>query len=202
MEIPYVLFETIYYTLIVYAMVEFEWAVGKFFYFFLVTFLTLLYFTYYGMMTVAITPNFQIASIVAASFYMIFNLFCGFFIPRPVSNFTLSINYLLMLNKNAVLNPFSGFEFQRMPKWWTWYYWICPVSWTVYGLIIGQFGDLEDTISVTGSPLRPMIKDYIQDHYGYDPNFHGEVVAALIGFSVLFAVVYAFCIKTLNFQMR
>lgn len=84
-EIPYVLFQSIYYTLIVYAMVDFEWVAVKFIRFFVVTFLTLLYFTYYGMMTVAITPNAQIASIVAASFYAIFNLFCGFFIPRPVS---------------------------------------------------------------------------------------------------------------------
>ncbi|KAL3834929.1 hypothetical protein ACJIZ3_009665 [Penstemon smallii] len=172
-EIPYVLFQNTYYTFIVYAMVSFEWTAAKFLYFYFVTFLTLLYFTYYGMMTVSITPNHQIAAIVAASFYAIFNLFCGFFIPRP-----------------------------SIPKWWVWYYWICPVAWTIYGLIIGQYGDVENTIRVAGTSVEPMIKTYIQDHFGFDPSFKGEVAAVLITFAVFFAFVYAYCIKKLNFQMR
>ncbi|KAG6418324.1 hypothetical protein SASPL_120527 [Salvia splendens] len=98
-----------------------------------------LYFTYYGMMTVSITPNHQVAAIFAAAFYALFNLFSGFFVPRP-----------------------------KIPKWWVWYYWICPVAWTVYGLIIGQYGDVTTTITVAGNngPTSPMIKTYIQDHFG------------------------------------
>jgi hypothetical protein len=46
---------------------------------------TLLYFTFYGMMAVAVTPNHHVASIVAAAFYAIWNLFSGFVVPRPVS---------------------------------------------------------------------------------------------------------------------
>lgn len=173
-EIPYVLIQTTYYTLIVYAMVCFEWTAAKFFWFFFVTFFSFLYFTYYGMMTVSITPNHQVAAIFAAAFYALFNLFSGFFIPRP-----------------------------KIPKWWVWYYWICPVAWTVYGLIIGQYGDVTDTIQVVGSSEPPpMIKTYIQDHFGYDPNFKGPVGAVLVGFAVFFAFMYAYCIKSLNFQMR
>ncbi|KAK4482015.1 hypothetical protein RD792_012931 [Penstemon davidsonii] len=172
-EIPYVLVQTTYYTVIVYAMVSFEWTAAKFFWFYFVNFSSFLYFTYYGMMTVSITPNHQVAAIFAAAFYALFNLFSGFFIPRP-----------------------------RIPKWWIWYYWICPVAWTVYGLIIGQYGDVQQTITVAGMSSQPMIKTYIQDHFGYDPNFKGPVAAALIGFSVFFAFMYAYCIKTLNFQMR
>ncbi|KAF2323469.1 hypothetical protein GH714_035626 [Hevea brasiliensis] len=114
-EIPYVLVQTTYYTLIVYAMVAFEWTAAKFFWFFFISFFSFLYFTYYGMMTVSVTPNLQVASIFAATFYALFNLFSGFFIPRP-----------------------------RIPKWWIWYYWICPVAWTVYGLIVSQYRDAED----------------------------------------------------------
>lgn len=86
-EIPYVFVQTAYYTLIVYSMVGFEWTAAKFFWFFFVNFFTFLYFTYYGMMTVSVTPNHQVASIFAAAFYTLFNLFSGFFIPRPVSIF-------------------------------------------------------------------------------------------------------------------
>lgn len=85
MEIPYIFIQTTYFTLIVYTMLGFQWTVVKFFWFFFVTFFTFLYFTYYGMMTVSITPNHQVAAIFAAAFYSLFNLFSGFFIPRPVS---------------------------------------------------------------------------------------------------------------------
>ncbi|OVA12443.1 Glycoside hydrolase [Macleaya cordata] len=126
-EIPYVLVQTTYYTLIVYAMVSFQWTVVKFFWFFFITFFSFLYFTYYGMMTVSITPNHQVAAIFAAAFYSLFNLFSGFFIPRP-----------------------------KIPKWWVWYYWICPVAWTVYGLILSQYGDVDDMITIPGQQSQPI----------------------------------------------
>ncbi|KAJ7951716.1 Pleiotropic drug resistance ABC transporter [Quillaja saponaria] len=124
-EIPYVLFQTTYYTLIVYAMMSFQWTAEKFFWFFF-----------------------------------------------------------------------------RIPKWWVWYYWICPVAWTVYGLIISQYGDIEATIKVPGVTPDPTIKQYIEDYFGYDPDFIGPVAGVLVGFSAFFAFLYAFGIKTLNFQTR
>ncbi|CAN6441255.1 unnamed protein product [Victoria cruziana] len=171
-EIPYAFFQAVYYTLIVYSMMSFEWTAAKFFWFFFITLFTFLYFTYYGMMTVAMTPNHEVAAIFAAAFYSIFNLFSGFFIPRP-----------------------------RIPKWWIWYYWICPVAWTVYGLIASQYGDLEDTIDVVGEG-RQTIKFHIRKRYGYESDFMGPVAAVLVGFTAFFAFVYAYCIKKLNFQMR
>lgn len=89
MEIPYVFVESAIYTLIVYSMMSFQWTPAKFFWFFYVSFLTFLYFTYYGMMSIAISPNIQVASIFTASFYPLFNLFSGFFIPRKVSHWFL-----------------------------------------------------------------------------------------------------------------
>lgn len=172
-EIPYVFVQTTYYVLIVYAMVGFEWNVAKFFWFFFVSFFSFLYFTYYGMMTVSITPNHQVASIFAAAFYALFNLFSGFFIPKP-----------------------------RIPKWWIWYYWVCPVAWTVYGLIVSQYGDVQATIIAPGVSPNPTIQWYVENHFGYDPNFMGPVAAVLVGFTVFFAFMYAYCIKTLNFQTR
>ena len=172
-EIPYIFVQAAYYSLIVYAMVSFQWTAGKFFWFFFITLFSFLYFTYYGMMTVSLTPNHQVASVFAAAFYALFNLFSGFFIPRP-----------------------------RIPKWWIWYYWICPVAWTVYGLIVSQYGDLTQTIKGTGMTPDPMIKQYIQVHFGYEPDFMGPVAVVLVGFTVFFAFLYAYCIRTLNFQMR
>ena len=84
-EIPYVFTQGLYYTLIVYSMMSFQWTVSKFFWFFFISFTSFLYFTYYGMMMVSITPNQHFAAIFASTFYSLFNLFSGFFIPKPVS---------------------------------------------------------------------------------------------------------------------
>ena len=103
-EIPFVLIQTTYYTLITYAMMCFEWTVVKFFWFFFVSFFSFLYFTYYGMMAVAITPNQQVAAIFAGAFYGLFNLFSGFLIPRPVS-------FGFVPRKKLNLRVFKAFDF-------------------------------------------------------------------------------------------
>ncbi|GMI77981.1 PLEIOTROPIC DRUG RESISTANCE 1, pleiotropic drug resistance 1, ATP-binding cassette G29 [Hibiscus trionum] len=172
-EIPFVLTQSLYYTFIVYAMIKFKWTANKFFWAFFVNFCTFLYFTYFGMMTVAISPNVQVAAISAASFYALFSLFSGFYIPKP-----------------------------RIPPWWTWYYWICPVAWTMYGLITSQYGDDESTIKVPGIEPDPTIKWYLEHQFGYHYDFMGVVAAVLVAFPVFFAFMFGLCIKMLNFQVR
>ncbi|XP_057977096.1 ABC transporter G family member 42-like isoform X2 [Malania oleifera] len=172
-EIPYVFIQTAYYSLMVYALLSFQWTLAKFCWFFFILFFSFLYFTYYGMMMVSITPSHEVASILASAFYAFFTLFSGFFIPKP-----------------------------RIPKWWTWYYWVCPLAWTVYGLIVSQYGDLKDTIKVPGVEPDPSIKWYVENHFGYNLNFMGPVAGVLVGFTVVFALIFAFCIMKLNFQRR
>lgn len=60
---------------------------GKFFWFLLYMTQTLLYFTYYGVMCVAVTPNLLMAAVAGNSLYLTMNLFSGFVIPAPVSFF-------------------------------------------------------------------------------------------------------------------
>ncbi|KAK8943591.1 Pleiotropic drug resistance protein 12 [Platanthera guangdongensis] len=171
-EIPYVHFQTLYYSIIVYSMMSFEWTTTKFLWFYFISFFSFLYFTYYGMMSVSLTLNQQVAAIFAATFYSLFNLFSGFFIPRS-----------------------------KIPKWWAWYYWMCPLAWTVYVLIITQYGDLDDIIHVPGQADQP-IKLYIMDYFGYRLDFMSVVAIVLVGFCILFAFTFAFCIRRLNFRQR
>lgn len=84
-EIPYVFVQSLIYGLIVFSMMGFPWSVQKFAWFIYFLFFSLLYFVLYGMMTVAVTPNHNIAAIISSFFYGIWNLFSGFIIPRPVS---------------------------------------------------------------------------------------------------------------------
>lgn len=83
-EILYTLFQAILYSILVYSMISFKWTVAKFLWYTFFTFTTFLYFTYYGMMTVALTPNAELASVVGSTFLLIWSLFAGFVIPRPV----------------------------------------------------------------------------------------------------------------------
>lgn len=72
----------------------------------------------------------------------------------------------------------------------------------MYGLIISQYGDDVTGITVPGESGKVAIKSYIESHFGYDPNFIGPVAGVLVGFASFFALMFAYCLKTLNFQMR
>lgn len=75
------------------------------------------------------------------------------------------------------------------------------MAWTVYGLIVSQYRDVETIIKVPGAE-DTTIKSFIEQHYGFRLDFMGPVAAVLVGFTVVFALVFARCIKTLNFQTR
>ncbi|XP_019252159.1 PREDICTED: pleiotropic drug resistance protein 1-like isoform X2 [Nicotiana attenuata] len=167
-ELPYVFVQAAFYGIIVYAMIGFEWTAAKFFWYFFFMYFTLLYFTFYGMMTVAITPNQNVASIVAAFFYAVWNLFSGFIVPRP-----------------------------RIPIWWRWYYWACPVAWTLYGLVASQFADLQNDLGNNEN-----VKQFLSRYFGFEHDFLGVVAVVIVALPVMFAVIFALAIKALNFQRR
>lgn len=85
-----------------------------------------------------------------------------------------------------------------MPIWWRWYFWACPVSWTLYGLVVSQFGDLTNTLEDNG----PTVEQFLRSYFGFRHDFLGVVAAVILGFVVLFAFVFAYSIKTFNFQRR
>lgn len=84
-EIPHILIQTIVYSCVTYSMMGFEGTASKFSWFVFFSFFTNLYFTFYGMMTTALSPNHHIAAISSSAFYAIWNLFSGFLVPLTVS---------------------------------------------------------------------------------------------------------------------
>ncbi|KAF8011670.1 hypothetical protein BT93_J2068 [Corymbia citriodora subsp. variegata] len=168
-EVPYITVQVITYTLIVYPMIGFKWTAEKFFWFLFFEFFSMMLFTFFGIMTVGLTPNHHIAGIVGFAFYLFWNLFSGFLVPRP-----------------------------RIPVWWRWYYWACPVAWSLYGLVASQYGDVEDMLEDYDGSLRQYIKDYL----GFRHDFIGAAAGVILVFPVLFACVFAVSIQVLNFQTR
>ncbi|GJN37307.1 hypothetical protein PR202_gb26244 [Eleusine coracana subsp. coracana] len=159
-EFPYILVQSLIYGTIFYSLGSFEWTAAKFLWFLFFMYFTLLYFTFYGMMTTAITPNHTVAPIIAAPFYTLWNLFSGFMIPR-----------------------------KRIPVWWRWYYWANPVSWTLYGLLTSQFGDLDQPLLLADGVSSTTVVDFLEQHFGFRYDFLGVVAAMVAGFCVLFALV-------------
>ncbi|KAG5525166.1 hypothetical protein RHGRI_031745 [Rhododendron griersonianum] len=84
-EVPYLMALAIVFSTITYPMIGYYWSAYKVLWYFYAIFCTLMYFTYLGMLIVAITPSFPIAATLQSLFYMILNLFTGFLIPQPVS---------------------------------------------------------------------------------------------------------------------
>lgn len=83
-EAIYVSIQTLMYSILLYSMIGFHMDVGKFFLFYYFILMCFMYFTLYGMMLVALTPNHQFAAIVMSFFLSFWNLFSGFLIPRTV----------------------------------------------------------------------------------------------------------------------
>ncbi|XP_045828646.1 pleiotropic drug resistance protein 2-like [Trifolium pratense] len=171
-ECIYVAIQTLAYTLILYSMMGFPWQADKFIWFYYFIFMSFVYFTLYGMMTVALTPNHQIAAIVMSFFLVFWNIFSGFVIPKS-----------------------------QIPIWWRWYYWACPTAWTVYGLVTSQLGDKETLIEVPGAGTIS-VKSYLNEQMGFEYDFLGVVAVAHIVFVLVFLFVFAYGIKVLNFQKR
>ncbi|KAK7843637.1 abc transporter g family member 31 [Quercus suber] len=150
-EVPYIVVQTIIFGIITYFMINFESTARKFFLYLLFMFLTFTFFTFYGMMAIGLTPSQNLAAVISSAFYSIWNLLSGFLIPKP-----------------------------SIPPWWIWFYYICPVSWTLRGIISSQLGDVETKI--VGAGFEGTVKEYLEASLGFGPGMVGVSVAVLFGF--------------------
>ncbi|KAB1209191.1 ABC transporter G family member 32 [Morella rubra] len=172
-EFPYVFAQTIIYCTIFYSMASFEWTALKFIWYIFFMYFTMLYFTFYGMMTTAVTPNHNVAAIISAPFYMLWNLFSGFMVPR-----------------------------KRIPVWWRWYYWANPIAWSLYGLLASQYGDDNRPVKLSDGLHQVTVRQLVKEVFGYRHDFLGVAGIMVVGFCMFFAVIFAFAIKAFNFQRR
>ncbi|CAI5476817.1 unnamed protein product [Closterium sp. Yama58-4] len=172
-ETPYVVVETLLFCVITYALLQLEWTAAKFWLYCAFICLTLLCFASFGMMAVAITPNELLAVVLSGFFVMLWNLMCGFLIPKP-----------------------------EIPVWWSWFYYINPIAWSLYGLITSQLGNVQDLLKVPGYPVKVTVQQFLDLYLGYQPEWVGYASLILVAFSALFFVVFAVAIKVINFQKR
>ncbi|KAG5237170.1 pleiotropic drug resistance protein [Salix suchowensis] len=169
MEIPYVLLQAFIYVAITYPTIGYYWSASKVFWYFYATFCTFLYFVFLGMLLVSITPSVEVASILSTTIYTILNLFSGFLLPG-----------------------------KKIPKLWIWCYYLCPTSWSLYGFLTSQYGDIDKEILIFGE--LKTISSFLEDYYGFRHDHLGIVAVVLGAFPVAFAFLFAYCIGKSNFQ--
>ncbi|KAG8089341.1 hypothetical protein GUJ93_ZPchr0011g27589 [Zizania palustris] len=172
MEIPYVLVQIVLFMVIAYPMIGYAWTAAKFFWFVYTMVCTLLYFLYLGMMIVSLTPNIQVASIMASMFYTLQNLMSGFIVPAP-----------------------------QIPRWWIWLYYASPLSWTLNLFFTTQFGD-EHTREIIVFGETKSVSAFIRDYFGFRRDLLPLAAIVLAMFPVLFAILFGLSISKLNFQRR
>ncbi|KAK4275216.1 hypothetical protein QN277_018340 [Acacia crassicarpa] len=159
-EVPYSFTQAAIYMIITYPMVGFYGSVYKIFWSFYSMFCSILCFNYLGMLLVSLTPNVQLASIVASSAYTLLNLFSGYIVPKP-----------------------------HIPKWWLWLYYLCPLSWALNGMLTSQYGELNTEISAFGgtSTVAAFLKDYFGFHHDFLGVTGVVLIVFPIVFAVTFA---------------
>ncbi|CAM6086376.1 unnamed protein product [Calypogeia fissa] len=172
-ELPYVFASSALYSSISYTLIKMYWKADKFFWYLYFVFCSQITFSYWGMMTVSLTPTPQLATILAGCFYNIWSLFSGFVLPHP-----------------------------KFPVWWKWAYWLDPISYNIYGTLVSQFGDLDDVYTVAQGGSQMTVKQLLRKSYGFRHSFLWFVAWMSIMFPIVFAVVFVICIKFLNYQQR
>ncbi|XP_020518878.1 ABC transporter G family member 31 isoform X3 [Amborella trichopoda] len=170
-EIPYVAIQTMLFGCTTYFMIGFERTIVKFLKYLIVMYLTFLYFTFYGMMAVGVSSSQHLAATFASTFYSIWNLLSGFLIPKA-----------------------------RIPVWWIWFHYICPVAWTLRGIVSSQLGDVESEL--VGPGFRGTVKEYLKIYLDYDSSMISVSIYVLVAFSFFFFAMFAVSIRFLNYQKR
>jgi ABC-2 type transporter len=84
-EVPYMMGTVLVFCVILYPMVGFQFTAVRFLWFILFITLSFMYYTLYGMMCVALTPNIEMAGGLSFFVFMLWNVFSGFIISRKVN---------------------------------------------------------------------------------------------------------------------
>ncbi|KAL4325064.1 hypothetical protein GQ457_11G016130 [Hibiscus cannabinus] len=141
-EVPYLFIQALVFEMITYTMIGYYRSAYKVLWYLYAIFCTQLYFTFFGMLFVSLTPEVTIAGALLSVFHPLLSLFSGFLIP-PL----------------------------KIPKWWTWMYHVMPISWTLNCLLTSQYGDVNDEVTVFGESMTmaSLLENYFGFRHGRLP---------------------------------
>lgn len=99
---------------------------------------------------------------------------------------------------------------QRMPVWWSWFAYINPFAWSIYGLDASQLGnDFTNVVNTYGydpddGPLGQdlYVAQFISKYFGYDADYLTILIPIVLGFSIAFWLVASAGLKFVNYYSR
>uniref|UniRef100_A0A6U0YCP6 ABC transporter domain-containing protein n=1 Tax=Polytomella parva TaxID=51329 RepID=A0A6U0YCP6_9CHLO len=171
-EQPYLLAQSIFYVIMIYFQMHFFFTATKFFWFFLYVWFNLLTFTSFGMAFMNVFPAVQLAMAGTAPFMLLWNLYCGFLIYK-----------------------------NQIHPWWIWMYYLSPATYSIYGCVVTQLGDLKDVFVDTGSSVMS-VAQYVEETFTYKYEWRGWLILILLGFVILFRAISCFGLWYFKFQVR
>lgn len=80
-------------------------------------------------------------------------------------------------------------------------YYLNPVTWTLYGLVASNVGDVTTDIMLNDQSRLP-VDQFLLEQFNYRHSFLGWVVLILVGWIIVFWVIGAYAFKRFNFQKR
>ncbi|KAG2441719.1 hypothetical protein HXX76_003334 [Chlamydomonas incerta] len=172
-EMPYLAVQSILYSIIVYFLIQFEFTAVKFFWFLLYFWLNLMAFTFFGVAAMSILPAVPLATAGASFGLLLWNLYCGFLVYK-----------------------------KDIHPWWIGAYYVNPATYTIYGVVVTQLGDLYDEYIQVGPGVVMSIPQFIDETFDYKYSFRGWLVLILFGFVLGFRMIACLGLSFLNFQKR
>jgi len=163
-EIPYIVITSTIFVVIMYFMVGFQSTAYGFGWFWFVFTLYSAMMTFYGQFLAILFPSVQIAQTAGAALVTIWNLFCGFLIPKS-----------------------------NIPDFWIWLYWLCPIRYALEAICSTQFYcEVPDCATVNyfdGTTMQSVPEwDYVTQIYGFDYSKRWYDVLAIFGFLLVFRI--------------
>lgn len=78
-----------------------------------------------------------------------------------------------------------------------------PISWTLYGLIASQLGDVDaEYILETNGAMDRTVSQFVRSHLGFKHDYVPVALACLLGFGIVFFVLAVMAVRCLNYQKR
>ena len=104
---------------------------------------------------------------------------------------------------HAVVVSFVDCAVQQIRGWWIWAYYLNPMTWTTYGLVASQLGDVPNLVAQPDGSLIS-IADCVRTALGFEHYYIGWCVLISFGstWCFFFRVVSAISLQYLTFQTR
>ncbi|EGZ11552.1 hypothetical protein PHYSODRAFT_250528 [Phytophthora sojae] len=181
-EIPYIFFSSLLFTIIFYPSVGFTGYI-TFFYYWLVVAMNALLFVYFGQLMVFALPSVAVASTLGALFSGIFMLFAGF-------------------------NPPAG----SIPTGYMWVHWISPPTYTIAMLVSLVFADCSEgstdgisckTLQNAPPTIRDMtLKEYVEETFDMKHSDIWRNAVILLILIVVFRILALVSLRYINHLKR